>query len=80
MIDVQNLCKDYVLKYKEPGLKGALKGLVTPRHRSIHAVSDLSFHIKAGEIVGFIGLNAREKHDDQDDVGDTHANRRKSVD
>ena len=61
MIDVQNLCKDYVLKYKEPGLKGALKGLVRPRHRIIHAVSDLSFHIKAGEIVGFIDPNGAGK-------------------
>ena len=45
MIEAQNLCKDYALKLKEPGLKGALKGLVMPGYKTIHAVRDLSFHI-----------------------------------
>lgn len=61
MIDVQNLCKDYVLKAKEPGLRGAIRGLVRPEHKKIHAVSDLSFRIDDGEIVGFIGPNGAGK-------------------
>lgn len=61
MIDVENLCKDYALKSKEPGLKGAMKGLVKPNHKIIHAVKDLSFHIDTGEIVGFIGPNGAGK-------------------
>lgn len=61
MIDVENLCKDYVQKSKEPGLKGAMKGLVKPNHKIIHAVKDLSFHIDTGEIVGFIGPNGAGK-------------------
>ena len=61
MIDVQNLSKDYILKKKEAGLKGALKGLVKREHMPVHAVSDLSFHIDKGEIVGFIGPNGAGK-------------------
>ena len=61
MIEAQNLCKDYALKLKEPGLKGALKGLVMPGYKTIHAVQDLSFHIDKGEIVGFIGPNGAGK-------------------
>ena len=61
MIDVQILCKDYVMRRKEPGLRGAIRGLVRPEHKKIHAVSDLSFHIDDGEIVGFIGPNGAGK-------------------
>ena len=61
MIDVQHLSKDYLLKRKKPGLGGALKGLLRTEYETIHAVKDLSFHIDAGEIVGFIGPNGAGK-------------------
>ncbi len=61
MIEVQNLYKDYLLKHKEPGLMGAFKGLLRTEYEAIHAVKDLSFHIDAGEIVGFIGPNGAGK-------------------
>ncbi|MBR2762044.1 MAG: ATP-binding cassette domain-containing protein [Solobacterium sp.] len=61
MIDVKNLSKDYVLKRKEPGLRGAIKGLFRPDHRIVPAVRDISFHIDPGEIVGFIGPNGAGK-------------------
>ena len=61
MIDVKNLSKDYLLKKKEAGLRGALKGLVKTQYKVIHAVRDLSFHINEGEIVGFIGPNGAGK-------------------
>lgn len=61
MIDVQSLSKDYLLKRKKPGIRGALKGLLKTEYETIHAVKDLSFHINAGEIVGFIGPNGAGK-------------------
>lgn len=61
MIDVQNLAKDYVMRRKAPGLKGALMSLFKPDHTIVHAVDHLTFHIDSGEIVGFIGPNGAGK-------------------
>jgi ABC-2 type transport system ATP-binding protein len=61
MIKVENLSKDYLLKKKEPGLSGALKGLIKNEYKAIHAVDNLSFELGEGEIVGFIGPNGAGK-------------------
>ncbi len=61
MIEVKDLSKDYLLKKKAPGLKGAITGLVKNNYETLHAVQDLNFSIDEGEIVGFIGPNGAGK-------------------
>ena len=61
MIQVKNVSKEFVSAKKYPGLKGALKGLVSREKVRKTAVDDVSFHIKKGEIVGYIGSNGAGK-------------------
>jgi ABC-2 type transport system ATP-binding protein len=47
---------------------GALKTLVTNEYTEVLDISDISFHVAAGEAVGYLGPNgACEIDDDQDD-------------
>jgi len=55
------LSKTFRVKVRDPGLRGALRALLRPRYRHVHAVRDVSFHIDAGDIVAFLGPNGAGK-------------------
>ncbi len=60
-VTVKNLSKYYRVIRKEPGLKGTLKSFWKPRYEVIKALRNISFSLKAGELVGFIGPNGAGK-------------------
>lgn len=60
-ITVDRLHKTYVVPEREGGLRAAVGALVRRRTREVRAVSDVSFTIEAGEVVGFLGPNGAGK-------------------
>ncbi|MGM1048863.1 MAG: ABC transporter ATP-binding protein [Bacillota bacterium] len=61
VIEVNNLTKAFTFTKKEPGLKGAFKGLFSRQTEEKTAVSQISFHVDEGEIIGFLGPNGAGK-------------------
>lgn len=61
MIQAENLSKVYRIPEKDPGVAGAVKALFRPRYKSKPAVTDVSFTVEPGEIVGYIGVNGAGK-------------------
>jgi ABC-2 type transport system ATP-binding protein len=61
IIAVENLSKIYPVAIKQPGLKGTLNHFFKRTYREIKAVSNVSFKIEPGEVVGFLGANGAGK-------------------
>ena len=60
-IVVERLVKSYLVAERSSGLGGAVRGLVRRRRRRIDALTDVSFSLERGELLGFIGPNGAGK-------------------
>jgi ABC-2 type transport system ATP-binding protein len=60
-IEVQGLTKTFRSYKKEPGFRGALRGLISRKFEYTTAVRDVTFNVEAGELVGFLGANGAGK-------------------
>src|SRR5436309_9147046 len=56
-IEVNGLTKAFRTYKKQPGFRGAVKGLWRRQYEQTVAVKDASFSIEPGELVGFLGPN-----------------------
>ncbi len=61
LIEVSHVSKEYEVLIPQPGAWNVLKNIFCPDKKTVHAVSDISFRIKEGELVGFIGENGAGK-------------------
>ena len=61
IIDVRNLSKSFDISLKDPGLKGTIKHFFRRQTKSLKVIKNVSFEIKEGEIVGFLGANGAGK-------------------
>lgn len=60
-IETRELRKVYVSNKKQPGVMGALKGLVSRERTEVEAVKGVDLRIEQGELVGFLGPNGAGK-------------------
>ncbi len=60
-IVVDQLSKTYQVSEREGGLRAALRGFFRRKYHAVNAVTQVSFTIQAGEIVGFLGPNGAGK-------------------
>ena len=61
IINVKNLSKSFDVSSKAPGLKGTINHFFRRQTKSLKVIKNISFEIKEGEIVGFLGANGAGK-------------------
>jgi ABC-2 type transport system ATP-binding protein len=61
MIVFQNINKTYRVAKRQAGLGNAIKALFSREYELVHALNEVSFTIKDGEMVGYIGPNGAGK-------------------
>ena len=61
IINVKNLSKSFDVSNKEPVLKGTIKHFFRRQTKSLKVIKNISFEIKEGEIIGFLGANGAGK-------------------
>jgi ABC-2 type transport system ATP-binding protein len=61
MIKLERISKSYKIAKRASGLRQAAKALFYREHTIVPALSDISFSIEPGEIVGYIGPNGAGK-------------------
>lgn len=61
MIEFQNVCKTYHVAKRQAGMKNAVKSFFRREKEEVHALTDVSFTVGDGEMVGYIGPNGAGK-------------------
>lgn len=79
-IQVNNLTKVFTKQIRQKGLLGMIKSLFSTKKVKFTAVNDISFSIKKGEMVAYIGANGAGKSTTINDDWHFNSNIRRSFD